>query len=119
AGFRELYGFLMARRDDLLRDADLARALRSCRLRFLVRDTRVYGVLLQRALAPECLRDGAARGIELEALCRAFHTTMESPHGGQLLRAELDALERMDVPYFGSTADSLVLTIGVDPPILR
>jgi type 2 lantibiotic biosynthesis protein LanM len=119
AGFRELYRFLMTRPDDLLRDADLVRALRSCRLRFLVRDTRVYGVLLQRALAPESMRDGAARGIELEALCRAYLTTPESPHGGQLLRAELDALERMDVPYFGSIADSDALTVGVDPPILR
>ena len=105
------------RRDDLLREADLVSALRSCRLRFLVRDTRVYGVMLQRALAPESMSDGAARGIELEALCRAFLTTSEVPHGGRLLDAELDALERLDIPYFGSIADSDALIVGVDSSI--
>jgi type 2 lantibiotic biosynthesis protein LanM len=116
-GFAELYRLLMDRREALLTSPDLAPVLAGCRPRFLPRDTQVYGVVLRQALAPTCLVDGARHGIELEALARAFLVAGERPVAWPLLRAEIAALERMDIPHFSSTVSSDALTGDVDPPI--
>ena len=119
AGFTELYRLLAAEREALLARGGPLAAFRDQPVRFVFRATKAYALLLERALAPECLRDGAERGIELDAVCRTFLDRPEPPLAWPVVRAELRALERLDVPYFGTGAASDALTIGLEAPIAR
>jgi lantibiotic modifying enzyme len=67
---------------------------------------------LKRALRPDLLRDGVDFGIELEVLCRPLLRTREKPRLWPLLRHEIRALERLDVPYFTSSTASDSLRLG-------
>src|SRR5262249_59378809 len=86
----------------------------SAPFRFVVRTTEIYGVVIQRSLSPELLRNGARRSIELEALAPALLRTPERPAAWPVLASELEAVERLDVPYFSgcSDGDALVLDGG-------
>src|SRR5262249_26723935 len=72
AGFREMYRFLVDQREALLAPDSPLQALARQQVRFLHRPTRVYGLLQYKLLDPAYLRDGVARGIQLDALARAL-----------------------------------------------
>jgi type 2 lantibiotic biosynthesis protein LanM len=107
-GFREVCSLVL--------DADLRvklesaiRAFSGARRRILLRHTRTYGIVQQRALAPSALRSAAARGCELDRLARAYVLEDEPPPLWPLLRAELRDLEDLDVPYFEHRLGSTTL----------
>jgi type 2 lantibiotic biosynthesis protein LanM len=65
-----------------------------------------------RLLNPKCLRDGADFAIEADFLCRALTSSGERSRFWPLLAAELRALERGDIPFFATRADSDSLEIA-------
>ena len=111
AGFERMYRLLVAHRAELLAPAGPMAALYGCTVRFIFRPTIVYALLRDRALAPDVLHDGTDRTIELEALCRGFLTSAERPLAWPILRAEVEAMERLDVPLFATTTDSDALQL--------
>jgi type 2 lantibiotic biosynthesis protein LanM len=108
-GFTEVYRLLLAHRDLLLADDGPLRPFRGLKLRCLLRMSKAYGQLLNRRMHPEFLRDGADAGIELERLARDFLVLVPEPDYAspwEIYRAEVDALERLDFPYFSFFSDS-------------
>lgn len=111
-GFEKAYSLLLCHRSDLLAsDGPLAR-FHGLAIRSVLRDTRIYSSLHWNALEPEALRCGFHRSLILERLARGALQIPEERLPGRLLQAELEAMERLDVPYFASRTDSDAL--GVD-----
>jgi type 2 lantibiotic biosynthesis protein LanM len=111
-GFQKMYQFLSERRETLLgTDSPLA-ALAHQRVRFLFRNTQVYGHVLDKTLHPKFLQHGVDRTIELDVLSRAFLAVEEKPSIWSLLAVELQAMEQMDIPYFFADSSSDALTVN-------
>ncbi|MCU0517148.1 MAG: type 2 lanthipeptide synthetase LanM family protein, partial [Oscillatoria sp. Prado101] len=117
AGFERMYRFLLEQRDALLAEDSPLTAFRRQRVRFIFRPTKVYGTILQKSNAPELLQDGADRSIALDFLSRAFLSVEKKPAAWPIWRAELRAVDQLDIPYFGAFPDSDALTVGLDQPI--
>ncbi|MEY3827267.1 MAG: hypothetical protein RLZZ148_2086, partial [Cyanobacteriota bacterium] len=77
----------------------------------------VYAVLKEKTLTPEFLRNGVERSIELDILCQTCLTSQHKPKAWSILRAEIQAMEQLDIPYFGTSCRSDALTVGLDEPI--
>jgi type 2 lantibiotic biosynthesis protein LanM len=105
-GFEEAYGCLMANRDALLSPDGPLEAFRNCQTRLVVRPTRVYFRFAERALNASCLTSGVDRSLEFEGLSRHFLASHEGHGSRAMFRAEVRALEQLDVPYFQLQTDS-------------
>ncbi|MFB2833234.1 type 2 lanthipeptide synthetase LanM family protein [Floridanema evergladense] len=116
-GFEQMYHFLMEKRDILLTSNTPLLLMQNQRVRFIFRATRIYWTILQKTFAPQFLRDGIDRSIEIDILARAFLVTAKKPNYWSIFHAELKAMEQMDIPYFAAYPDSQTLTIGIDKPI--
>ncbi|MEQ9549609.1 MAG: type 2 lanthipeptide synthetase LanM family protein [Coleofasciculus sp. G3-WIS-01] len=110
-GFEHKYRFLVAHREALLATDGPLSALSHQRVRCLFRPTQVYASVLQKSLHPQYLRDGVDHSIELEVLCRAFLGTDLKHPWWRILKAELQALEQLDIPYFAADSDSDALPV--------
>ena len=117
AGFRQMYHFLSERRQALLANTDFLAALQAQQVRFIFRATKVYEVLKEKTLAPEFLRNGVERSIELDILSQTFLTAGHKPKAWSILRSELQAMEQLDIPYFGTSCSSDALSVGLEQPI--
>ncbi|MEQ8463878.1 type 2 lanthipeptide synthetase LanM family protein [Coleofasciculus sp. E1-EBD-02] len=116
-GFQQMYHFLIQQREVLLAGGGPLAALNHQQVRFVFRGTKVYGVILEKSLAPQFLHNGADRSIELDILSRAFLTTHDKSKAWSILQAELRAVEQLDVPYFSVSSDSDTLTAQLEQPI--
>src|SRR5262249_996799 len=94
------------RRDALLaRDGPIG-AFRGRPVRFVFRDTRMYGELLRAAGEPHCLRDGRDRSLQLDVLARLLCRESANPGLWPLVAAERAALEQSDIPVFTTRTDA-------------
>ena len=112
SGFTDMYRLLLARREELLAEDGPLSWFRGLKLRCLLRMTKAYAQIFNRRLHPEFLRDGADSSIELERLARDFvvvHPDPDSPPPWGIYRAEVEALERLDIPFFSFFSDSEAL----------
>jgi type 2 lantibiotic biosynthesis protein LanM len=109
AGFRQMYHSLLRYREALLAPASPLEAFRGCAARIVLRPTRVYAALLRRSLTPRLLLNGIDRSLEFEGLYRTLAAQWEEFGGRGILRAELDALEQLDIPCFEAETGSKVL----------
>jgi type 2 lantibiotic biosynthesis protein LanM len=123
AGFRAMYATLVRHREALLAAGGPAERLAREPVRFIFRNTQTYGLLTQRLLDPDYQRDGVLRAIELDQLSRPHipPATMldqqkAAPSWWPVFGAELAAMQREDVPYFGTSPTSNVLLV---PPGMR
>jgi type 2 lantibiotic biosynthesis protein LanM len=111
-GFTEVYRVLLARRDVLLTEDGPLSWFRGLKLRCLLRMSKAYWQVLNRRMHPEFLRDGAEGGIEFERLARDFVFSDPDSDDGPpwgIYCAEVDALERLDLPFFAFYSDSHAL----------
>jgi type 2 lantibiotic biosynthesis protein LanM len=99
-GFERMYRLLQTQMQTLLGCNSPLNVLRDRQVRFLFRETQLYGDVLKRLRSPQHLRDGVAFSVELDQLSRAFLVADDKPELWPLLGAELQALERLDVPLF-------------------
>lgn len=110
-GFRRAYGVILEHREALLAGDGPLAEFNGQAVRVTVRKTSVYLALLQEALAPRFMRDGADYGIRLDRLCRAWLSPEMQPSLWPISRAEHAALARMDVPRFTTRTDSHSLDV--------
>jgi len=115
-GFRTAARVLLAERESLPL-ADFCGA----EIRFLVRNTQVYGVMNMRLRAPKYLASAVDRSIELEKLSRPFFPldpTMPEPMVFRCYEAERRGLENGDIPVFHGRTDETTLQGdgGIDVP---
>jgi len=117
-GFEGMFRCLAQWRDRLLGEAGPLAAFRGQPVRVILRGTTIYGRCLHRLVHPEFLRDGADRSIELEYLTQALMSAENEdtvPRAWGVYEAERQALERLDIPLFGTQTDGAALAAdGVD-----
>ncbi|PSB56453.1 type 2 lanthipeptide synthetase LanM [Chamaesiphon polymorphus] len=120
SGFERMYRFLMAHDRELLAPESCLYDLAHQTVRFVFRSTSTYGLILQNSYRPALLRSGIDRSISLELLSRAFVLGDGKPLGWPILKAELDAMEQGDIPFFGvdSSSDDLIVGNGEVVPKL-
>jgi type 2 lantibiotic biosynthesis protein LanM len=106
AGFAGMYRRILTETPCLLAAGGPLARFAELELRYLLRPTRVYHLLLRDALRPPLLRDGVDFSIALEPLARALSKLDERPSAWTLFDAELRALERLDIPLFLARADA-------------
>jgi len=116
-GFEQMYRFFVAQREAFLATDGPLTALAHQEVRCVFRPTQVYASVLQKSLQPQCLRDGADRSIELDVLSRVLLWSESKHPFWSLLKAELQALEQMDIPYFTAYSDSDALSVSSDETI--
>ena len=102
----------MANGEGLLGPDGPLEAFRTCRTRLVVRPTHIYARLAERAQNASCLASGADRSLEFEGLSRHFLASGENHGGRAMFRAEVRAMEQMDIPYFQLQTDSRDLLDG-------
>jgi type 2 lantibiotic biosynthesis protein LanM len=105
-GFAEAYDCLIANREALLSPNGPLEAFRNCRTRLVIRPTHVYSKLAERALSASCLSCGVDRSLEFEGLSRHYLASCEKHGSRAMFRAEVRAMEQLDIPYFQLRADS-------------
>lgn len=108
-GFEQMYRFLMQHQVQLLAADGPFAALKHQQGRFIFRATRIYSAILQKSWTPDYFRHGVDYSIELDRLSRAFVVAQEQPNIWPVLRAELQAIEQLDIPVFtaSNTCDDL------------
>ncbi|MBV9444542.1 MAG: type 2 lantipeptide synthetase LanM family protein [Streptosporangiaceae bacterium] len=105
-GFRSMHTVLLRLREQMLAPGGPITTLAGQRARIALRPTRTYDLILSRSLRPDCLRDGAVRAVELGVLTSRPPVATGSSPVEPLIRDEISALERMDIPIFFAQADS-------------
>jgi type 2 lantibiotic biosynthesis protein LanM len=116
-GFEQMYHFLIEQRQALLSADGPLTKMKAQQVRFVFRNTSLYGIVLQNSLAPQFLQNGVDRSIELDILSRAFLLSSDKPKEWSVLRSELRAMEQLDIPYFGSKSHGDDVTDGLEQPI--
>lgn len=111
-GFTEMYDMIAQRSAELVATGGVLEAFGDKVVRFIFRNTETYGMLLEHSLDPRFLRCGLDRSIELEYLSRALLHSDDRPMEWPIVVAEIEALERLDIPHFQTTASSTSLTLG-------
>jgi len=104
AGFEQMYRFLQARGADMLNPQGPLRNWSG--LRFVFRDTAIYGSMLKRLFSPRCLRNGMDASIELELFSRPLLYAEERPFNWPILADERRSLLQGDIPIFHYAAES-------------
>jgi type 2 lantibiotic biosynthesis protein LanM len=112
-GFEAAYRLFLEHRAKLMKA--LTVSFRQCRVRYVLRPTATYTKLLRRLTHPDFLSDGRRYSLELELLARFYLTTPSLSAEAGLFRAEVRAMERLDIPYFTARADSISLTADGEP----
>ncbi len=116
-GFEQMYRFLMVHKESLLAPESPLALFHHQQVRFIFRATRIYFTILQRAWAPDYLKNGADYSIELDRLSYAYLVAQEKPNAWPILQAELRAMEQLDIPFFTASANSDALALKGIPAI--
>lgn len=111
-GFERMYRFLIKHKEVLLSSESPLLALQHQDVRFIFRSTRVCSTILQKAWEPDYLKHGVDYSIELDSLSQAFLVTQDKPDAWPILRAELQAMEQLDIPFFTASTTSDALTLS-------
>lgn len=100
AGFTAAYRLAMRHRDELAAEDGPLLAFRDDRIRYLVRPTIEYSLLLDGSYHPSCLKDAVQRDLVFDGLWRS---TRANPYRERAIASERQDLWNEDVPYFSTT----------------
>lgn len=102
-GFTSVYRLLMTRRDELLASNGPFAAFAEDDVRAVLRQTRLYGSLLNESHHPDVLRDAVDRDILFDRLWMGIDYL---PYISKIVDAEISDLLRGDIPVFLSRPNS-------------
>lgn len=107
-GFTRAYRLLAEHRRELARPGGPLAAFAGDRVRYLLRPSRAYQVVLDKGFHPDHLRDSADRELLFERLWMPADEVPATAQrrAGDLFASELDDLVEGDIPIFTTTADS-------------
>ena len=111
-GFARAYRSFMWDREGLLDRGGPLEAFRRCYTRIVLRPTQTYANLLRRSLSPRLLQNGIDRSLEFEGLSRTLLLQPNDSEGAIVYRAEVEALEQLDTPYFDAVTESDMIRCG-------
>ena len=117
-GFGRLYHVLIEQRAELLAPQGPLASFAGCPIRYVIRNTDTYAMVLDQLRSPIFLGDGADRWLEMQFFRRPLLKATTPSWMSMLLEAELAALERLDIPWFGTHTEScdLLTDAGVVLP---
>ncbi|MDJ0594891.1 MAG: type 2 lanthipeptide synthetase LanM family protein [Pleurocapsa sp. MO_226.B13] len=110
-GFEQMYRFLMAHKESLLAPESPLAVFQHQQVRCIFRATRIYFTILQQVWFPDYLKNGADYGIELDRLSYAYLVAQEKPNAWPILRAEIQTMEQLDIPFLTARANSDALAL--------
>jgi type 2 lantibiotic biosynthesis protein LanM len=116
-GFEQTYRLLLEQRDNLLGEEGPLRRFANLPVRFMIRPTRIYGVLLLNGYHPRYLRNGIERSIALDAMSVGFLREAQQPYMWPVVQAEHRALEQLDIPRFTAVTDETWLATSAQERI--
>ncbi|MDF2663091.1 MAG: Lanthionine biosynthesis protein LanM [Paenibacillus sp.] len=102
-GFNRMYRILLAQREHLAAEEGPIHGFAKCPVRVLVRNTDVYGQMLEASLNPACLGDGLARVQLFDFMWRIAEG---APALLRVVHSECADLLDHDIPYFSSFVSS-------------
>lgn len=106
-GYARLFRFVMNHSSEII-DGILNR-FQSVEARLVIRNTALYGSLLEESLKAPLMRNGLQRSISLDLLSRLFLFYSERSPLFSILQEEHKALFQLDIPKFLFRADSYFL----------
>ena len=77
-------------------------------MRVLLRNTRRYTHILSRSIQPRYLRERKERRHLIASLLKEEPLPVPSVAAGAIFEAEIEALERLDIPFFHAVGRDLV-----------
>jgi type 2 lantibiotic biosynthesis protein LanM len=120
AGFQAIYQLIMKHRQEWQTPDGPLAAFAKLPLRFLYRNSDLYGAILNRSIQPPALSEGIDRSLQIEMLSRPYLFLSSSngkPQTWPMFEQERRAIERLDIPMFTVYADSTDLLANADTPI--
>ena len=103
SGFQDMYRLVMKRKEELLDGEKGISLFARCKFRMLIRNSQVYGNLLQHIIQPSLLKNGFDYSMTTDRLVNAFLYDAHESIKGQLINvflSEKAAVERGDIPIF-------------------
>ena len=103
-GFEKFYMLFMKHRDELPVDI-----FKGAMLRYLPRNSQIYGDMIYRLYSPAFLRSGAAFSVELEGMGQPFiHGVPDSKLSDiwRIFELERSSLEMLNIPLFEAHSES-------------
>ena len=111
-GFEQMYCFFREKQELLIAEDGCLAIFSGLPVRFIFRNTRIYGAILNQTLKPQFMENGADRSIQLDLLSRGILPFKDRLGLWQLLKLELEDLANLDIPHFTAPADSDVLPLN-------
>lgn len=105
-GFRRMYRFLVEHRSELLAPDGPLNAFVGSPVRFVRHNTEIYDEALFRLGHPSFLREGTDRWIELQVFTYPLLEVQDHPLLWKIAESEVFALQRLDIPRFGTRFES-------------
>ena len=103
SGFGKMYDLVLRRRQELLSPRSPIMDFQTCRSRYVLRATRLYGCMHSKLRRPGYLKDAMLRSFELD---RLSVSGVERPELWVAIEAEVASMARLDVPHFESPVAS-------------
>lgn len=102
-GFTTIYRLLLQYRDELLSENGPLTCFASDEVRFILRPTRVYGLLLHQSFHPDFLRNALERDRLFDRLWLGIE---QQPYLAKVIAAERNDLWQGDIPMFTTRPNS-------------
>ncbi len=96
-GFQDVTFYMTQNHDQLMA---LQHSVFNLRHRVIFHNTELYDTLMSHSLQPQYLKSGVERSIELEKLYRPMLLHRSETAHCPRFSAEIEAIERLDIPYF-------------------
>ncbi|NJO62787.1 MAG: type 2 lantipeptide synthetase LanM [Richelia sp. RM2_1_2] len=118
-GFRRTYQFLMSHKEELLAINSPIAGLGNRQVRALFRPSQIYYLLNKQTLEPKYLQFGVDRDIALDLLTKAFINSSDKPDVWQIIAAEKQAMQDLDIPLFTARSNQDAFVINNSQRINR
>jgi type 2 lantibiotic biosynthesis protein LanM len=108
-GFAEIYRLILTHRHELLKSDGLLSIFKHQEVRFVFRNTMVYGLTHRYMHQPKFMEEGVAYSIVLEQLARGHLFMEDKSPGNAILQAERKSMQELDIPYFTANVNDTAL----------
>jgi type 2 lantibiotic biosynthesis protein LanM len=109
SGFAEIYRLILTHRHELLKSDGLLSIFKHQEVRFVFRNTMVYGLTHRYMHQPKFMEEGVAYSIVLEQLARGHLFLEDKSPGNAILQAERKSMQELDIPYFTANVNDTAL----------
>lgn len=104
-----MYQLILTHRHELLKTDGPLSVFKNQEVRFVFRNTMVYGLTHRYMHQPKFMREGVTYSIVLEQLARGHLLMEDQSPGNAILQAERKSMQELDIPYFTANVDDRAL----------